>query len=162
MVNLIEEPRTFAHGVNASEYEQQARERAVRRGVRLACAVVDRYGTRDVYVIAARAGVRIVRRRWVLVTAGECDHARREIAVNLAAVERAAEMHEDVTPDAVERLIVAHELGHLFDVAWHAARPHDERRYDEESAHAFAAELLKDTIEIQAVRGAVSASPQVS
>lgn len=157
MMNLIAEPCIVTQSIDSDVSEQEARERAARRGARLACAVAARYETRDVYKIAARAGVRIVRRRWALVTAGECDHTRREIAINLAAVERAVTGRDDVTIDDVESLIISHELGHFFDHAWRAPRSRDERRYTEDSAHAFAAELSNHSPEHTAIHDAVVA-----
>lgn len=101
-------------------------------GAELARQVVAEMQTEDVMLIAARVGVKIVYRRWPLVTVGEYDPRTATISVNLAALERARVDEPELSAEALGRVIVAHELGHFF-----AARD------GEHTAHDFAAALLR-------------------
>lgn len=98
----------------------------------LASIIFCRYGTRDVYAIAKRAGVKIVYQKWFPATAGEFHFKTKTIYVNENA-EIAAEK------------IVAHELGHYFLKEFETRRRGDAGSFDEEKfCDEFAEKLLKD------------------
>lgn len=113
------------------------------QGRTLAEDIAGRRGTRDVLHLAAQLGVVVRSARWMPVTAGECDRARREIVVNEAAI-------ASVAPErgVTRARIIAHELAHLVacgiedeeerQFGRRAARARAERR-----AHAFAAALTR-------------------
>lgn len=67
--------------------------------------IIEELGTRDVFFIAAKSGVKIIYENWHPVTAGEFDKKNRTISVNLRAVEIGR---------FSEKTIIAHELGHFF------------------------------------------------
>ncbi len=88
--------------------------------------VVREFGTRDVYKIAEKIGVKIVYERWFLVTVGEFDRHNKTICVNLNAAEK-------------REKIIAHELGHFF------AQEFNLNKADEEKfCRDFARSLLKN------------------
>lgn len=116
------------------------------RGQTLAQRVIVRYGTADVFEIARRANVRVVYERWPLVTVGECEPRLNVVRINLAALDQADEANDaDFSRTMLTSIILAHELGHLFD----ERLPDGERKkpvkrvMSERTAHAFAARLLK-------------------
>jgi len=63
--------------------------------------IFDDFGTNDVFVIAEKAGVKIIYESWFPVTIGEYDRKSKTICVNLNAKE-------------TREKIIAHELGHFF------------------------------------------------
>lgn len=63
--------------------------------------IVGRFGTRDVFEIAVKSGVKIVYERWHPTTIGEFNRKNKIVCVNLNASE------------TIEK-IIAHELGHFF------------------------------------------------
>lgn len=110
---------------------------AVSRGAELARRVAAEYGTSDVFNIAECAGVKIIYESWALVTIGECEPERNFITVNARAIEIA-----DDTGSEVERAIIAHELGHIFE--WRTrVNPGDAEEDREGVAHGFSTRLLE-------------------
>lgn len=116
-------------------------------GARLAERVVSDYGTRDVLEIAKSAGVRVIYERWPLVTAGECEPREAKVCVNLNALERAQEIGGKKRSAAcsLAEVIVAHELGHLFDwkMGGRTAEKGSTGALAEEVAHGFAERMLQ-------------------
>ncbi len=114
------------------------------RGAETARCVAGRFETDEVFTLARRAGVKIVYERWPLVTIGECEKRSRTIRVNLNAIERADSI-KHLGKELLERMIIAHELGHLFDTRTEklSADKSTERLIDEHKAHGFAAQLLQ-------------------
>lgn len=97
----------------------------------LVSLIVFRCGTRDVFEIAEKTGVKIVFRKWFPTTAGEFHRKTKTIYVN----ENAA--------IAAEK-IVAHELGHYFLREYETPRRRNAEDFDEEKlCDEFAEELLK-------------------
>lgn len=102
----------------------------------LASIIFCRYGTRDVYAIAERAGLKIVYQKWFPATAGEFHFKTKTIYVN----ENAGIPTEK---------IIAHELGHYFLKESETQRRRDAEDFDEEEfCDEFAEKLLKDTLYI--------------
>ncbi len=89
--------------------------------------VIEKFGTRDCFSIAEKAGVKIVYGNWHPVTIGEYDKKARTISVNLRAL--TGNKHSKET-------IVAHELGHFFAAEFNLSR-HEEEAF----AVNFAREL---------------------
>lgn len=89
--------------------------------------IIEKFGTRDCFLIAEKAGVRIVYEKWHPVTVGEYDKKTRTICVNLRALTD--------NKFSAEK-IVAHELGHFF-----AGEYNFDRKTEEEFARDFADEL---------------------
>ncbi len=119
---------------------------AAARGKELARRVIARYGTADVFEIARRANVRVVYERWPLVTVGECESRLNVVRINLAALDHADEANDaDFSRTMLSSIILAHELGHLFDERLRDGerKKFVERVISERIAHAFAARLLK-------------------
>lgn len=115
------------------------------RGAELACAIRARYGTSDVFEIAERAAVRVVYACWSLVTVGEYDARTRTVTVNLAALDclhLSGNDDERQTTEALRRVIIAHELGHLFMSEDASGTRSMKRMLCEEVAHGFARSLL--------------------
>jgi len=95
----------------------------------IAKKVVEKFGTRDVFAIAEKSGVKIVYESWHPSTLGEFDKKAHTICVNLRAV---------AENKVLKETIVAHELGHFF-----AAEFNFDRKTEESFAEEFAGELLK-------------------
>lgn len=95
-------------------------------GARLAEMLVRRLETRDVFEIAADAGLRIVYQKWFPVTLGEFDWTTQTICVNENA------------PVEAEK-IIAHELGHFFVRKLEIKNIADEEHF----CDRFAARLLR-------------------
>ena len=95
-------------------------------GIKAAARVVRDFGTNDVFVIAEKAGVKIVYEKWFPVTIGEFDKKSRTIVVNLNGGER------------LEK-VIAHELGHFFAVDLKM-----DKKEEEKFAHAFAEKMLEN------------------
>lgn len=114
------------------------------RGAATARRVAARFETDEVFTLAGRAGVKITYGRWTLVTIGECEKRSRTIRVNLNAIEHADSI-KHLGKELLERAIIAHELGHLFDTRTEnlSADKPTERLIDEHTAHGFAAQLLQ-------------------
>ena len=95
----------------------------------LAEKVFGKFRTRDVFELAAGAGLTIVYRRWFPVTVGELDRRAKTICVNEAA-------------EIDRRTIIAHELGHYFlhEFGARPAAAADEEKFCDE----FAERLLKN------------------
>ena len=70
--------------------------------------IASEYGTRDPFEIARRCGVSVVRESWYPVTIGEFERRTKTIRLNLQALENSG------NAAALEKKIVAHELGHFF------------------------------------------------
>lgn len=134
---------------SASDSEFDATRKAEIRGAELARRVIASCGTSDVFELARQACVRIVYERWPLVTVGEYDPRAATIRVNLAALEQSRQRNEAgvawASPKMLARMIVAHELGHLFDMRERSAssRNRKEDAARELMAHAFARNLLE-------------------
>ncbi len=113
------------------------------RGQALAQCVIACYGTKDIFEIAKRANVRVIYERWPLVTIGECEPRLNVVRINLAALEQADEANDvEFSRLMVTSIILAHELGHLFDARL-CAQEGKKPLSSERIAHAFAASLLK-------------------
>ena len=98
----------------------------------LAKSVIEKYGTKDPFIIAEKAGVRVVYESWYPTTIGEFEKDPETIRVNRRALENNKNAAD------LERIIVAHELGHYF-----AFDLNLDRKEEEVFARDFAAELLK-------------------
>jgi len=92
--------------------------------------IIEEFGTRDVFVIAENAGVKIVYENWHPVTLGEYDKISKTICVNRRATENGR---------FSERDIIAHELGHFFAAEFDLGR-----NAEEVFARDFARELTKN------------------
>lgn len=88
--------------------------------------IYEKFQTRDVFEIAAKAGVKIVYEKWYPVTLGEFDRRTKTIIVN-----NNAEMKREK--------IIAHELGHYFFGEFKIEDVADEEIFCDQ----FAEELLK-------------------
>lgn len=127
---------------------------ARQRGAELAERVVALCRTKDVFDLAARAGARLVYARWATITVGEYCPRTGTITVNLAAVEQACKAFdtglqtceslsaEYVSEDALRRVIIAHELGHLFDEMLNKNGVEESKLFRECVSHSFASTLL--------------------
>lgn len=92
----------------------------------------EKYGTNNPFIIAEKAGVRVVYESWYPTTIGEFEREGKTIRVNRRALENNKNAAD------LERIIIAHELGHFF--------AHDlnlDRKDEEIFAGEFAVELLK-------------------
>jgi Zn-dependent peptidase ImmA (M78 family) len=98
----------------------------------LAKSVIEKYGTKDPFIIAEKAGVRVVYESWYPTTIGEFEREGKTIRVNRRALENNKNAAD------LERIIVAHELGHYF-----ALNLNSNRNDEEVFAREFAAVLLK-------------------
>ena len=87
--------------------------------------IVTHFGTDDVFLIAEKAGVKIVYERWFPVTIGEYDRKNKLICVNTNAKE-------------TRENIIAHELGHFF-----AFELNLDEAEEESFCHEFARNLSK-------------------
>ena len=92
----------------------------------------EKYDTNDPFIIAEKAGVRIIYESWYPTTIGEFEREGKTIRVNRRALENNKNAAD------LERIIVAHELGHYF-----ALDLNSNRKDEEVFARDFAAELLK-------------------
>ncbi|HEX8567747.1 MAG TPA: hypothetical protein VF648_19060 [Pyrinomonadaceae bacterium] len=92
----------------------------------------EKYGTNDPFIIAEKAGVRVVYESWYPTTIGEFEREGNTIRVNRRALENNKNAAD------LERIIVAHELGHYFALDLNL-----DRKEEEVFARDFAAELLK-------------------
>lgn len=101
-------------------------------GAETARRVVREFGTSDVFLIAEKAGVGIIYESWYPTTMGEFERDAKTIRVNRRALE------DNKNAADLERIIIAHELGHFF-----AGDLKLERAEEEIFARAFAAELFK-------------------
>ncbi len=139
------EPQRMRSFVHRSETTNEERRAAEALGAALARRIVEDYGTRDVFEISQRSGVRILYQRWPLVTVGECEPRTATIRINVAALEGMFGAGQQLSPQALARMIIAHELGHLFDADLMATtrRARAGRSAGEAVAHGFAASLLK-------------------
>lgn len=88
--------------------------------------IVRKFGTRDVFEIAEKAGVEIIYEKWFPVTIGEFRRKNKTICVNLNALEKTEK-------------IIAHELGHFF------AQDLNLEKSDEERFAREFAEILSET-----------------
>ena len=74
----------------------------------LAQNVIEKFGTNDVFEIALKAGAKIVYEDWHPTTIGEFDKNTKTICVNQRALKNSK------NADELEKIIIAHELGHFF------------------------------------------------
>ena len=100
------------------------------KGREFAKKIVENFGTNDVFVIAEKAGVKIVYESWFPVTIGEYDRKNKLIYVNLNAEEN-------------REKIIAHELGHFF-----AQELSLDKAEEENFCHEFARSLSKMQLKI--------------
>ena len=94
--------------------------------------VIERFGTNDVYEIALKSDIKIVYEDWYPTTIGEFDKKTKTICVNKRA------LFESKNAIRLEKIIIAHELGHFF-----AAEFNLENLSEEQFAHQFANEIVK-------------------
>jgi Zn-dependent peptidase ImmA (M78 family) len=94
--------------------------------------IVQKYETRDVFLIAEKAGVAIIYESWHPATVGEFEGKTNTIRVNQNALEKAKNVEEQ------RKKIVAHELGHFLAIDLRL-----EKREEEKFAHLFAEALLE-------------------
>lgn len=136
------EPRKV-EAICCTKHDMLRRE-AEARGAQTAQRASVEFQTTDAFTIAKRAGIKIIRERWPLVTIGEYEPRTRTIRVNLAALEQARGAKDQRLIGLLEQAIVAHELGHMFNV--HARDStidkQTRRLIAEQAAHGFAANLL--------------------
>ena len=92
----------------------------------------EKYGTHDPFIIAEKAGVRVVYESWYPTTIGEFEKDSKTIRVNRRALENNKNAAD------LERIITAHELGHFFALDLKL-----DGKEEEIFAGEFAAELLK-------------------
>jgi len=92
--------------------------------------IVENFGTNDVFVIAEKAGVKIIYESWFPVTIGEYNRKNKLICVNLNAEEN-------------REKIIAHELGHFF-----AQELSLDKAEEENFCHEFARSLSKMQLKI--------------
>jgi Zn-dependent peptidase ImmA (M78 family) len=92
----------------------------------------EKYGTNDPFIIAQKAGVRVVYESWYPTTIGEFEREGKTIRINRRALEN------NKNASDLERIIVAHELGHYFALDLNL-----DRKNEEVFARDFAAELLR-------------------
>ena len=92
----------------------------------------EKYDTNDPFIIAEKAGVRVVYESWYPTTIGEFEKDPETIRVNQRALE-----NNKNAPD-LERIIVAHELGHYFALDLNL-----DKKDEENFAGEFAVELLR-------------------
>lgn len=90
--------------------------------------IVERFGTRDVFEIARAAGLKIVYESWHPTTIGEFDKKTKTIYVNQRAL-------ENKNAESLEKIIIAHELGHFFA---------QELNLDKTQEEKFACEFAKE------------------
>jgi len=95
-------------------------------------SVIEKYGTNDPFIIAEKAGVRVVYESWYPTTIGEFEKDSETIRVNRRALENNKNAAD------LERIIVAHELGHYFALDLKL-----DRKDEEVFAREFAVELLR-------------------
>ena len=98
----------------------------------LAKSVIGKYGTNDPFIIAEKAGVRVIYESWYPTAIGEFEREGKTIRVNRRALENNKNAAD------LERIIVAHELGHYFALDLNL-----DRKDEENFAGEFAVELLK-------------------
>ena len=101
-------------------------------GKQTAQKVREKYGTNDPFIIAEKAGVRIIYESWYPTTIGEFEREGKTIRVN----QRALENNKNAAD--LERIIIAHELGHYFALDLKL-----DRKDEEVFAREFAVELLR-------------------
>jgi Zn-dependent peptidase ImmA (M78 family) len=101
-------------------------------GKQAAQKVREKYGTKDPFIIAEKADVRIVYESWYPTTIGEFEREGKTIRINRRALENNKNAAD------LERIIVAHELGHYFVLDLNS-----DRKDEEVFARDFAAELLR-------------------
>ncbi len=99
------------------------------KAIETAKNVIEKFGTRDCFVIAEKSGIRIVYQSWHPVTIGEFDRKAKTICVNTRAL-----MSEKISKESV----IAHELGHFFAL---------EFNLDSQSEELFAAEFASELTE---------------
>jgi Zn-dependent peptidase ImmA (M78 family) len=97
--------------------------------------IVRKYETRDVFVIAEKAGATIIYENWHPATIGEFEKKTKTIWVNRNALSLAGNAED------LKKKIVAHELGHFFAVDLKL-----DKREEEKFARAFAESLLENDI----------------
>ena len=98
----------------------------------MAQKALGKYDTNDPFIIAEKAGVRVIYESWYPTTIGEFEKDSETIRVN----QRALENNKNAAD--LERIIVAHELGHYFALGLKL-----DGKDEEVFARDFAAELLK-------------------
>jgi Zn-dependent peptidase ImmA (M78 family) len=95
----------------------------------LAQNLIEKFGTNDVFEIALKAGAKIVYEDWYPTTIGEFDKNTKTICVNRRV------LSESKNADDLEKVIIAHELGHFFV---------DEFKIETQNEESFAREFAKE------------------
>ena len=93
---------------------------------------MQKYETRDVFLIAEKAGAAIIYESWHPATVGEFERKTRTIRVNRIALEKSD------NAEILEKEIVAHELGHFLAIDLKL-----EKSEEEKFALLFAEALLE-------------------
>ena len=107
----------------------------VTKAQEIAAEVSARFGSRDVFEIAEKACVKIVYESWYPTTIGEFEQKTKTILVNRRALEN------NKNAEDLERIIIAHELGHFFAAGLNLDKTEEER-----FCHEFAKHLLANSI----------------
>lgn len=94
--------------------------------------IVREHKTRDVFLIAEKAGVSIIYESWHPATIGEYDRKTKTIRVNRNAPDKA----EDA--ENMREKIIAHELGHFYAIDLKM-----DKKEEEKFARSFAEKLLE-------------------
>ena len=94
--------------------------------------VIERCGTNDVFEIALKSNISIVYEDWYPTTIGEFDKQTNTICVNNRALKESKNAIE------LEKIIIAHELGHFFVAEFDLGN-----LSEEQFAREFAKELTK-------------------
>lgn len=98
--------------------------------------IVERFGTNDVFEIASKSDVKIVYEDWYPTTIGEFDKKTKTICVNQRALKESKNSVE------LEKIIIAHELGHFFSAEFDIGN-----LSEEQFAREFAKELTRNKSE---------------
>lgn len=88
------------------------------KAIETAKKVIEKFGTRDCFAIAEKAGVGIVYQSWHPVTIGEFDRKTKTICVNTRAL---------TDKKISKETVVAHELGHFFAAEFNLSRVDEEK-----------------------------------
>ena len=78
------------------------------KAIEVAQKILEKFGTNDVFEIALKSNISIVYEDWYPTTIGEFDKQTNTICVNNRALKESKNAIE------LEKIIIAHELGHFF------------------------------------------------
>lgn len=102
------------------------------KSVEKARNIIEKFGTTDVFEIALKSNIKIIYEDWFPVTVGEFNKKTKTICVNRRA------LTENKNGQELEKIIIAHELGHFF-----AGEFGLDRKTEEDFARDFAEEFVK-------------------